>query len=168
MSNTIVLHTLTPDEFDELAQLAHTIWYQHYSSIISREQIAYMLNGRYSAEKLSRYLNSSQQWCWLLNDGERAVGYVSCALAPDATQMKLEQLYLLADYKGRGLGKMMMNHVLNLARDKKCQRLWLTVNKYNHDSIAVYKRSGFTVCEEAQFDIGNGYIMDDYVMELGL
>lgn len=162
------LITLTPSRFTELAELAHTVWYQHYPSIISPEQIAYMLNGRYTTDKLMPYIDSENRWCWLLADEQRAVGYVSCALAPDATQMKLEQLYLLAEVKGRGFGKMMMNHVVDLARQKHCQRLWLTVNKHNMDSIAVYKKYGFKVCEEAQFDIGNGYIMDDYVMDLFL
>ena len=41
----------------------------------------------------------------------------------------------------------------------------LTVNKGNTDSIAVYLKSGFVVREEAVFDIGSGYVMDDYVME---
>jgi ribosomal protein S18 acetylase RimI-like enzyme len=162
------LIALTPSRFNELAELAHTVWYQHYPSIISRDQIAYMLNGRYSDEKLLRYIDSNSQWCWLLCEDTRAVGYVSCALAPDATQMKLEQLYLIAEVKGQGLGRMMMNHVVELARQKHCNQLWLTVNRNNVDAMAVYNKSGFKVREEAQFDIGNGYIMDDYVLELVL
>ncbi len=160
------LQLLQRNDFSELATLAETVWYQHYPSIISREQIAYMLNGRYTDEKLSRYLDSSTQWCWLLRESNQSIGYVSCALAPRPDQLKLEQLYLLSEHKGRGLGKLMMNHVFAWARQHHCRSVWLTVNKNNVDSIAVYQKTGFYVREEAQFDIGHGYIMDDYVMEI--
>jgi len=165
MTETTTLKPLAADDFFHLATLAHTIWHQHYSRIITTEQIDYMLTGRYTEDKLQRYLQSDSNWCWLLWDGDKTVGYVSCALQPAPAQMKLEQLYLLAAYKGRGLGGQMLDHVEQLAQQKKCRQLWLTVNKYNHDSVAVYKKRGYSVREEAVFDIGNGYVMDDYVME---
>jgi ribosomal protein S18 acetylase RimI-like enzyme len=58
-----------------------------------------------------------------------------------------------------------LRHVEDRARALGCRTLMLTVNKLNTDSVAVYRKAGFTVREEAVFDIGNGYVMDDYVME---
>ncbi len=166
MNSQTLLRPLTTADFPVLTQLAHTIWYQHYPAIISHEQIAYMLDGRFSDEKLLRYIDSSTQWFWLLWQNEQAVGYLSCALQPENQSLKLEQIYLLRDLKGQGLGKGLMRHCCEFARAKQCRSVWLTVNKFNHDSIAFYKANGFIVREEAQFDIGNGYVMDDFVMEL--
>ena len=59
----------------------------------------------------------------------------------------------------------MLRHVESQARDQGMASLMLTVNKHNAGSIAVYRKAGFTVREEARFDIGNGFVMDDYVME---
>ena len=59
----------------------------------------------------------------------------------------------------------MMRHIELQARVLGRSVIWLTVNKYNDGSIAVYNKAGFTVREEAIFDIGNGFFMDDYVME---
>lgn len=50
------------------------------------------------------------------------------------------------------------------ARDRDCTELLLTVNKGNGTSIAIYRKAGFTVRDEAVFDIGNGFVMDDLVM----
>ncbi len=79
--------------------------------------------------------------------------------------MKLEQLYLLEGYRGKGWGGFMLRHVEAGARQKNICLLMLQVNKRNEGPIAIYRKAGFRVREEAILDIGNGYFMDDYVME---
>lgn len=160
-----VLVPLTEADFEPLARLADTIWRAHYGPLIGLAQVEYMLKGRYTPEKLRTYLGASDRWLRLLKlDGER-IGYCSYSLTATPGEMKLEQLYLLESFKGRGLGGLMLRHVEAEARAHGCATLMLTVNKGNTGSIAVYKKSGFTVREEAVFDIGNGFVMDDYVME---
>ena len=163
MTHEIRLDTLVESDFAIVARLADTIWRAHYASMISMAQIDYMLDGRYVPERMRQYLDSDQRWMWVLRvDGEPA-GYCSCSLDDDA--MKLEQLYLLSTHKGQGLGGAMLRHVEAQARALGRSRLYLTVNKGNTDSVAIYRKSGFVVREEAVFDIGTGYVMDDYVME---
>ena len=152
-------------DFETVARLGETIWRSHYSKIISMAQIDYMLAGRYTAEKLHAYLNAEDRWLDLLWLEGRPVGYCSHALSVTPGEMKLEQLYLLEECRGKGLGGLMLRHVETRARARACRVLMLTVNKHNADSIAVYRKSGFAVREMAVFDIGNGYVMDDYVME---
>ncbi|WP_337883410.1 GNAT family N-acetyltransferase [Chromobacterium haemolyticum] len=165
MSQSVCLEPLTSADFPVLATLAGEIWHQHFISMISREQIEYMLAGRYVPEKLSAYLDAPDRWFCLLKLDGRAVGYCSYALTATLGEMKLEQLYLLAEMRGRGLGAYMLDAVERAARQRGCHTLVLTVNKHNAGSIAVYQRRGFLVREEAVFDIGNGFVMDDYVME---
>ncbi|QOZ84796.1 MULTISPECIES: GNAT family N-acetyltransferase [Chromobacterium] len=165
MSQSVCLEPLTSADFPVLATLAGEIWHQHFISMISREQIEYMLASRYVPEKLSAYLDAPDRWFCLLKLDGRAVGYCSYALTATPGEMKLEQLYLLAEMRGRGLGAYMLDAVERAARQRGCHTLVLTVNKHNAGSIAVYQRRGFLVREEAVFDIGNGFVMDDYVME---
>lgn len=159
-----LLSPMTEADFATVAQLGDTIWRAHYSKLISMAQIEYMLAGRYSPERLSAYLNAPDRWLYLLRLDNRAVGYCSYALTGNPGELKLEQLYLLPELHGKGLGRFMLAHVEAEARRLGCTTLLLTVNKGNATSIAVYDRAGFTVRESAVFDIGNGYVMDDYVM----
>lgn len=160
----VSLDALTEADFETLARLAEEIWRAHYSRMISPAQIDYMLEGRYTPERLRGYLHSDQRWLWLLRVDGVPAGYCSCALGEAPDGMKLEQLYLRAAHTGRGLGGRMLRHVEAQARAHGRGTLYLTVNKGNADAIAMYRASGFTVREEAVFDIGNGYVMDDYVM----
>ena len=164
MHDTIRLDPLTDRDFDTVARLADTIWRSHYGRLISMAQIDYMLDGRYTAENLGRYIGSDERWMRVLRVDGMPVGYCSWSLGADPDEVKLEQLYLLADRKGKGLGGLMMREVENACRALGRPLLYLTVNRDNLDSIAIYRKSGFVVREEAVFDIGNGYVMDDYVM----
>ena len=159
------LEPITEADFDTLARLGETIWRSHYSSIISMAQIDYMLSGRYTPENLRAYLRADDRWLELLRLDGGPVGYCSYALSATPGEMKLEQIYLLEECRGKGLGGLMLRHVEARARQRGCRVLMLTVNKHNAASIAVYRKSGFSLREEAAFDIGNGFVMDDYVME---
>ena len=168
------LDALTAADFATLAGLAGTIWRAHYTGIIGSAQIDYMLAGRYTPEKLRLYLNAADRWLMLLRidspNGSRAVGYCSYALADDPGEMKpsvmkLEQLYVLPELHGQGLGKLMLRHVEEQARVHGRSTLLLQTNKRNDIAITFYRKAGFTVREASVFDIGGGFVMDDYVME---
>src|SRR5690606_12094869 len=104
-------------------------------------------------------------WMDVLKLAGKPVGYCSYARTLTTSEMKLEQLYLLQEYRGKGLGGHMLSHVESQARRHYLSMLILQVNKRNVNSIAFYRKFGFTIREEAIFNIGNGFFMDDYVME---
>ncbi len=164
-TNKATLRDLTDDDFTTLRVLGETIWRQHYSAIISMAQIDYMLAGRYTPVKLQAYIGAQDRWLKLLVVDGEVVGYCSYTNTENPIELKLEQLYLSAEFKGQGLGGLMMRHVQAHAQSQGKSLLMLTVNKHNIDSIAIYRKSGFTVREEKVFDIGNGYVMDDFVMQ---
>lgn len=161
------LVALDQKHFGELAALAERIWRQHYTPILGDAQVEHMLRGRYAPERLCAYVGSSERWLELLFLGEAMVGFCSYALDGEGG-MKLEQLYVDESARGRGLGRGMLEHVEAIARRHGCRRVWLTVNRKNVGSIAVYERSGYTIEREVVFDIGDGFVMDDYAMHKAL
>ena len=165
--------TLTPvvePEFDVLRELAGTIWRQHYAGIITVAQIDYMLAGRFSDEALREHIQAADRWLELLRVGEKPVGYCGYELAgmdgdgSAAVDLKLGQLYLLESHRGMGLGRHMLRHVEVRARELGRRALWLQVNKKNAAAMRFYRSAGFEVIRQAVFEIGGGFVMDDYVM----
>jgi GNAT superfamily N-acetyltransferase len=164
VSDAVRFVPLTAADFATVRELGERIWTQHYASIISLAQIEYMLRGRYTDEKLAAYVGAADRWLCVVRRGDAAVGYFSWALV-DAATVKLEQLYLLAEVRGGGIGGRMLAHVEAAARALGATRVFLTVNKQNRDAIGVYERRCYQVREAAVFDIGGGFVMDDLVME---
>jgi ribosomal protein S18 acetylase RimI-like enzyme len=155
---------LREEDIPDLARLARDIWYQHYPSIITVEQIEYMLDQRYRPDVIREQVASGTAW-WdkLLLDGAM-VAFTSYEIGKHPEEMKLDKLYVRYDLRGHGYGSLLLRHVEGRARAQGCTRVYLQVNKNNTSAIEAYLRNGFAVSEAARFDIGNGFVMDDYVM----
>jgi ribosomal protein S18 acetylase RimI-like enzyme len=166
--------TLTParePDFAVLRELADKIWRQHYAAIISVAQIDYMLAGRFSDEALRGHTQAADRWLELLWVSGMPAGYCAYELAGMGSNkrtpaaMKLGQLYMYESHRGMGLGRFMLGHVESRARELGCRSLWLQVNKRNTGAVGFYTAAGFEVVREAVFEVGGGFVMDDYVME---
>jgi len=70
----------------------------------------------------------------------------------------------LSNHQGKGIGKALINFIANEANERHQKGLILNVNKKNK-AIRFYESIGFTISNEEVIDIGNGYVMDDFVME---
>lgn len=149
-----------------LRDLAQRIWREYYPPIIGSEQVEYMLAKMYAAEQIERELRDGVVWELALLGGE-AAGFLSVAIEPGRSA-KLNKLYLLPDLHGRGFGAAMIERALSLARDAGAAELWLQVNKRNDRALRAYERTGFARVQEAVFDIGGGFVMDDYVLARAL
>jgi diamine N-acetyltransferase len=156
---------LVDSDFATVAALGADIWRAHYVKLIGAPQVEYMLAGRFAPERLAKYLGAKDRWFYILRLEGKAAGYCSYALTERYGELKLEQLYLLPELHGRGLGRFMLQHVEAEAALLGCSTIMLTVNKGNTSAISVYEHTGFVVRESAVFDIGNGFVMDDFVME---
>ena len=140
--------------------LAEKIWYDHYSSIVSVEQIKYMLNKFYSPDALERSMNEGQM-IYLINDEKNnSIGYLAVT-ETQAGQWFMNKFYIQTQLQGKGIGVDVLKQWEYLAKPKEVS---LQVNRKNFKSINFYFKSGFIIKEVADFDIGNGYSMDDFVM----
>lgn len=165
----VTLTPVTRAYFSVLRGLASTIWRQHYAAIISAVQIDYMLASRFSEKALREQIATPNKWLELLRAGCEPVGYCGYELIreDDASPsvMKLGQLYVLESHRGLGLGRVMLGRVEVQAREHGSRTIHLQVNKRNTSSIGFYQAMGFEVFCEAVFDIGGGFVMDDFLME---
>jgi GNAT superfamily N-acetyltransferase len=147
-----------------ISELAAVIWRACYPGIITQAQISYMLARMYSLETLRDEIRSQGvRYNCLFVDGQM-IGFSSYGPADEAGVMKLHKLYLHPARHGRGFGSLLLQHCEGEVRKLGARRLILNVNKRNTKAIKVYQRNGFTVADAVVADIGNGFVMDDYIM----
>jgi ribosomal protein S18 acetylase RimI-like enzyme len=160
----IRIEPLREADIPALVALARDTWFKHYPSIITTAQIEYMLAQRYSDDVIRDQLaDPDVRWDKLLLDGELAAFAQYERSDPPGT-LKVDKLYARHELRGQGLGSKLLRHIEHEARAMGCSRLKLQVNKNNVSAIGAYRKNGFAVAESAVFDIGNGFVMDDYVM----
>ena len=150
-------------QIEELSEIAKLIWSEYFPKIITPEQINYMVEKYQSADAIARQIsNDGYKYFMVFGNGE-VLGYL--AVKADRNQLLLSKLYLKKEFRGRGYFNEMLSFAEKIAKEKGLNSLYLTVNKHNDNSIAVYLKKGFFIKKEQVTDIGNGFVMDDYVME---
>lgn len=149
-------------DYERISQLARVIWYEHYPSIISLEQIDYMLERFNSAETIAQQVKEGVLFYYITYDDE-PVGYT--AFIKEADHVFLRKLYLLKNYRGKGIAKEILQFVESTANSWDLKSIKLYVNKHNTNSVLAYEKLGFVKIKAMMTDIGGGFFMDDFEME---
>lgn len=146
-----------------IRNIAADTWPLAYGHIISAEQIAYMLDMMYSDASLQEQMEKGHRF-YLAIQQKQPIGFASVS-NEGINGSKLNKLYILPNVQKTGAGKALLQQAIDFARQQGARRLFLQVNKHNN-AKNFYEKMGFSICEEIILDIGNGYFMDDYIMEL--
>lgn len=161
------IRLLVKNELPIVKDLAYRIWPSTYKEILSEEQITYMLNWMYSIETLEESLESDHYF-FAIFDEDEALGFIDVELnCPKTSGMKLQKIYVLPEKQGLGLGKKLLNFAIDFGKKQGVDHLTLQVNRFNK-AVNFYKHTGFEIIDEQDFDIGNGYFMNDFVMKKSL
>lgn len=156
------IRPLGPADIPALRSLVFRVWPQTYEAILSQGQIDYMLEMMYSTSSLQKQMEDGAQFIFVY-EGDEPVGFASYQELEPALY-KLHKLYVLPSQQGKGTGRYMIEHIIGQIRSKGGGALQLQVNRGNKARF-FYEKLGFTIIQSVDFDIGNGYVMDDYVME---
>ncbi len=165
--------SITPATEAQLAviqTIAHQTWPTTFAAILSPEQISYMLEMMYSPDSLKAQLNEKSHVFLLARESDSGnyLGFLSYELDyRGAPKTKIHKIYLLPNSQGKGVGKQLIEQATERAKAGQNTTLSLNVNRHNK-AIQFYERLGFRHVANETIDIGNGFIMDDYVMEKSL
>ena len=154
----------TENDIELIRNLAEKSWNSAYVGIISQEQIDYMLSEMYSVEEISSQMKNANYHYFLIFNESVPAGFIGFENHYEENTTKLHRVYLIPEMKGKGLGKAAIQLLKDEVSTTSDDRIILTVNKANN-AKNVYEAQGFKVYDELVLDIGNGFVMDDYLME---
>lgn len=157
------MQRLTATDVDAVSALARIVWQATYPPLISQAQIGAMLADRYAPERIREQMADPRQAWWVAKQGHALTGFAHALL--EESGCKLDKLYVHPDHQQRSIGASLEQTIEDWARRQQVRRLWLQVNRGNVQAIRAYQQYGFRIVESCVFDIGNGFVMDDHVME---
>jgi GNAT superfamily N-acetyltransferase len=157
----------TENDIPLIQDLARRSWENAYAEILSSEQMEYMLSTMYSAEEIESHLQQSNYQYYLIKDetNNSFEGFIGYENGYEEKTTKLHRIYLIPESKGKGFGKGALAFLNEKVKESGDERIILNVNKYN-SARKFYESQGYKVFDEGIFDIGRGYVMDDYLMEI--
>lgn len=163
-SNIIICEAMIED-IETIHKLAHEIWPTAYDEIISAKQLTYMLKLIYSKASLQKQFDTGHNFL-IVEEDNKAIAFASYNKLKKGI-FKLQKIYALPQEQGKGIGKMLINYIIEKIKKENATALLLNVNR-NNKAKQFYERLGFKVISEEDIDIGEGYFMNDYIMCLNL
>ncbi len=155
----------TKSQLAIIKDLAYKIWPSTYGSILSEIQLNFMLDKFYNVDYLANQLENQNQVFLLIKDENNYLGFCSYELnCENLNKTKLHKIYVLPETQGKGIGNLLLNEVEKIAVKNNSLSLFLNVNRYNK-AQEFYTKQGFIVINTIDIEIGNGYLMEDFVME---
>jgi len=166
MAKTLRVRKIGADELEIVRELALMIWPKCYRNIIGPDRVDAMLAVLYSTDNLLSEMQDDGHVFWIVRVADTDVGYASAYV--DGERLWLKKLYVRDDYRGLGLGKALIETVLDhFHTPGHTQDLALYVNRDNTPAIDYYLRSGFQIEAEVPVQMGP-YGFTDFVMQRAL
>ena len=160
------LTALKIEQLPIVIDLTKKIWPVAYGEILSKAQLDYMIDKFYNETALREQIEVKGHVFYLAQDeNEKYIGFLSYEINSEPNKTKIHKIYVLPETQGTGLGRQFFELVKEKAIENNQKDIFLNVNKYNN-AIHFYTKLGFSKVKDEVIDIGNGYVMDDYVMEV--
>ncbi len=156
----------TENEIKKLSDLASEIWHDYWPCILSSAQIDYMVAKFQSFNALKEQINDENYIYNIIEDNNNSIGYFG--VCPKENYLFLSKLYIKKNYRAMGYGKKAFIKIIEIAKLHNRNSIQLTVNKYNSNTIKAYEKWGFKTINSVVTDIGEDFVMDDYIMEYKL
>lgn len=160
MNDQTKLIRASVDDISKIYRLAEKIWNAHYVPIIGQVQVNYMLEKMYSSESLTEQLITKNHMFYLIQVLDQNIGFISLS---GQENMFIHKFYIDQDVQSRGYGTQVFRQIMAIFPAAKSFEL--TVNRKNFKSINFYFKLGFKIDYVDDFDIGDGYWMNDFIMK---
>lgn len=155
----------TVSDIPTIQSIAHQTWPDTFGNILSSGQISYMLEWMYSEQSLTEQIEDKKHQFYLGKEGNNFLGYISIEVNyNNSRKTKIHKLYILPQSQGHGAGKILLQRVEKESKKQGDTVLSLNVNKFNK-AVGFYEKIGFCITGSEDIDIGNGFLMEDYIME---
>ncbi|MCD7977126.1 MAG: GNAT family N-acetyltransferase [Tannerellaceae bacterium] len=152
------------ENIPDIQAISNIVWPVTFCEILSPKQIRYMMSMMYSTEAITQQIEELSHHYLLVKEGDDFLGYLSYEFDYKGKGWtKIHKIYVLPDTQGKGVGRFFIGEVTKIAQAHGDTELSLNVNRFNK-AIDFYKKVGFEVIGSEDIDIGNGFLMEDYIM----
>ena len=151
-------------EIETVVTLAKAIWNEYFPPIIGQAQVDYMVDKYQSIDAITQQIEPGYEYFFIIS-GERALGYLAIFQDAKKNSVELSKFYVRASERKRGAGNVALSLLERNIIQPEMTKISLRVSKHNENGICAYNKLGFIKVDECIVDIGNGFVMDDYIFE---
>ncbi len=156
----IEIRKIQANEAVELQNIAKQTFKETFSSENSTENLEQYLENSFTLQKVESEINNPDSAFYFATEDKHITAYLKINLEDAQTEirtkntMELERIYVLKNHQGKGIGKLLLQKAIELAKQNKVNFLWLGVWEKNHSAISFYEKHGFVKFDQHIFTLG--------------
>jgi len=160
-----------PDDVPALVEIGRQTFYDTFYNTITEENLLQYLDERFHPDRLIKEMSHPESSFYLARINGTVVGYLKVNTGAaqtepqDESALEVERIYVKKEWHGKSVGQALMDHALEIARDKRATYVWLGVWPKNYRAVRFYQKYGFEVFDTHTFHTGGEY-QTDYLMKL--
>jgi diamine N-acetyltransferase len=167
---TLVIREATVADARLIADISHQTFYETFSAYNKKENMDKFLSQQFTKGKLMMEVGARGNTFLLAYYGNDVAGYVKIRdervplSLGNANALEIARLYAMANQIGKGVGSVLMQSCIDIAKEKNKEWLWLGVWQKNHRAIEFYNKWGFEKFDETEFLLGDD-MQRDWLMK---
>ena len=172
MENITIIKA-TANDIDSIQSLGQQTFLETFAPYNTQENLDSYLNKAFSKEQVTKELSDpNSEWYFALLENEKA-GYLKVNFSKAQTElrddnaMEIERIYVLQEFQGKKIGKLLLEKAIDIARGHKVDNIWLGVWEKNSKAQAFYIKQGFITFDQHSFNLGDDK-QTDWLMKLTL
>jgi ribosomal protein S18 acetylase RimI-like enzyme len=153
----------TDEQIDALVLIARDIWMEHFQFLLGKNNIEKIISLTQSKPAIIDQLSKDYKYYFILEKNEK-LGYFAYHVDTIGKELFLSKLYVYSNHRGKGVGRKVVNYLLDFCVKQGLEKIYLDVYHKNESSIAAYKKMGFSIDKKKvkKFDSKLSFI--DYQM----
>ncbi len=160
LSEEIILTNIKCEDHQKFHALISEIYKESYT-YLWKTDCNWYLNYAYGKNAFNKDISERNSINWFVVAGGEKVGVIRIVIDkpyPDSNAKKavwLHRIYLKKEVHGTGLGKLIMDYVVKVAQDNRCEILWLDCMDSKDQALKYYAKHGFNRGRLQRLDFEN-------------
>jgi ribosomal protein S18 acetylase RimI-like enzyme len=151
----------TIEDLDALVKISKNTFRESYAHNNDPVQFEAYIAKALNKNQLSEELKNQNSKFYFCENDKDIVGYLKINFSESQTDIndhqsiEIERIYLKKEFQRLGLGSIILDFVIEIAKSNAKKYVWLGVWDQNPKAIAFYKKNGFIAFGEHTFAIGS-------------
>ena len=169
----IKVRKITSVDLTDLVKISRQTFTETFEEVNSEEDMQKYLSEKLSEEQLQSELDNPESEFYFAENKDEILGYLKLNSGNSQTENKtensieIERIYVLKKFLRMKIGQLLLDHSIQIAKEKNAEFIWLGVWEHNERALKFYGKNGFEVYSKHDFVLGKD-VQTDLLMKMNL
>ncbi|WP_195266930.1 GNAT family N-acetyltransferase [Clostridium sp. 1001275B_160808_H3] len=148
-------------EVEKIKNISEKTFYETFANENTKEDMENYLKENFSYEKVESEVKNNYSKFYIVENDKGVVAYMKVNFDNAQTEkghdntLEVQRIYVLQGYKGKSIGKMLMQKAIEIGKENNLSYIWLGVWENNISAIKFYEKQGFVKFDTHVFKLGD-------------